>query len=226
MKNLIEAALQVMQECVGIDKGLTVGTGQNSYKGVGDKDVKLKIGESMRKHGLVIFPTGVEQKTSINQWEEQTQYGNKMKQSVFTEVVCTYTLFHKSGESVHLVGFGHGVDTQDKSAGKATTYALKNTLLYSFLVATGHIDDTDATHSDALPTPQAKPAAVQQAPAILDLINEYSSLLANHKDLYTADELAALQPAANWKESNYSANIKGMKAGIAKRKAAKEAANA
>jgi hypothetical protein len=158
MKNLIEAALQVMQECVGIDKSLTVGTGQNSYKGVGDKDVKLKIGESMRKHGLVIFPTGVEQKTSINQWEEQTQYGNKMKQSVFTEVVCTYTLFHKSGESVQLVGFGHGVDTQDKSAGKATTYALKNTLLYSFLVATGHIDDTDATHSDALPTPQ-KPAA-------------------------------------------------------------------
>ena len=162
MKNLIEAALQVMQECVGIDKSLTVGTGQNSYKGVGDKDVKLKIGESMRKHGLVIFPTGVEQKTSINQWEEQTQYGNKMKQSVFTEVVCTYTLFHKSGESVQLVGFGHGVDTQDKSAGKATTYALKNTLLYSFLVATGHIDDTDATHSDALPTPQ-KPAAAKPA---------------------------------------------------------------
>lgn len=163
MKNLIEAALQVMQECVGIDKSLTVGTGQNSYKGVGDKDVKLKIGESMRKHGLVIFPTGIEQKTSIHQWEEQTQYGNKMKQSVFTEAICTYTMFHKSGESVQLVGFGHGVDTQDKSAGKATTYALKNTLLYSFLVATGHIDDTDATHSDALPTPQAKPAAPKPA---------------------------------------------------------------
>lgn len=156
MKQLIEAALEVMKECVGIDKSLTVGMGNNSYKGVGDKDVKLKIGESMRKHGLVIFPTDIEQKTTVHQWEETTQYGTKMKQSVFTEAVCKYTMFHKSGESVQLVGFGHGVDTQDKSAGKATTYALKNTLLYSFLVATGHIDDTDATHSDQLPTPQPK----------------------------------------------------------------------
>jgi hypothetical protein len=57
-------------------------------------------------------------------------------------------------ESIEIVGYGHGIDTQDKSAGKATTYALKNALLYSFLVPTGAIDDTDKTHSNDIEAPQ------------------------------------------------------------------------
>jgi hypothetical protein len=63
-------------------------------------------------------------------------------------------LLHTSGESLQLCGYGQGVDTQDKGAGKATTYALKNTLLNMFLIPTGV--DTDDTHSDDLPVPQKK----------------------------------------------------------------------
>jgi len=55
---------------------------------------------------------------------------------------------HESGESKEISGYGHGVDPQDKGAGKATTYALKYALLYTFLVPTGSIDDADKTHSD------------------------------------------------------------------------------
>jgi hypothetical protein len=164
MKNLIKAVLCVMDECKGIEKSLNVGTGNSSYKGVSDKDVKLKVGESMRKHGLIILPTGVKPNTQVNTWEENTQYGVKQKQSVFTEVITEYMLAHESGESVNLVGFGHGTDTQDKSAGKATTYALKYTLLYSFLVATGHIDDADNTHSDDIPTPVRTASKPQSQP--------------------------------------------------------------
>jgi len=61
---------------------------------------------------------------------------------------------HESGESIELAGYGHGVDPQDKGAGKATTYALKNCLLYTFLTPVGKIDDTETTHSDNIPTPQ------------------------------------------------------------------------
>ena len=52
-----------------------------------------------------------------------------------------------------VMGYGHGVDSQDKSAGKATTYALKYALLNTFLVPTGDIDDTDNTHSDTYDQP-------------------------------------------------------------------------
>jgi len=45
------------------------------------------------------------------------------------------------------------VDSQDKGAGKATTYALKYALLYTFLIPTGKIDDADNSHSDETPAP-------------------------------------------------------------------------
>ena len=208
MKNLIEAVLAVMDDCKGVEKSMTVGSGQNSYKGVSDKDVKLAVGKSMQKHGLIILPTGIEQKSTVNQWEENTNYGVKQKQSVFTEVITTYTMYHRSGESVQLVGFGHGTDTQDKSAGKATTYALKYTLLYSFLVATGHIDDSDNTHSDEAPVakkaepnarPELTPTHEKWAGAVKSLAEGKVNIqgIEKHFTLSAANREQLLQEAAN-----------------------------
>jgi hypothetical protein len=162
MKNLAQAILKVMEDVKGIDKTMTIGTGSSSYKGVPDQEVKKVIGESMKKHGLVLLPISVEPTIKIDRWEEIDQYSKetpkatKTKQSVFTEVKTKYLLMHDSGESMELAGYGQGVDTQDKGAGKATTYALKYTLLYTFLVPTGKIDDADVQHSEAHETPQVK----------------------------------------------------------------------
>lgn len=153
-KNLTKAILNVMKDVKGIDKNLSVGEGKMTYKGVADKDVKKIVGESMQKHGLVILPIGIEPNIKIERWEETNQYGTKQKQSVFTEVTTTYLLLHESGESIEIKGYGHGVDSQDKAAGKATTYALKYALLYSFLIPTGEIDDTDTDHSEKKEVPQ------------------------------------------------------------------------
>jgi len=156
MKNLTQAVNKVMAEVENVEKAMTIGNGRNSYKGVSDKDVKLMFNRAFRKNGLAMFQTKVEPTTKVERWVEDSQYGPKQKQSVFTEVVVTYTLIHSSGELIELQGYGHGIDSQDKAAGKATTYAMKYTLLYNFLVATGEIDDTDATHSNNLETPPAK----------------------------------------------------------------------
>lgn len=159
--NLYAAIIKVMREVKGIDKSLNVGTGNSSYKGVADKDVKLIIGKAMEENGLAILPISITPNVTVERWEETSQYGNnppqtKMKQSVFTEVITKYLLIHESGESVEIEGYGHGVDSQDKSAGKATTYALKYALLYAFMVPTGKIEDADNTHSDEKETPPAK----------------------------------------------------------------------
>ena len=106
-------------------------------KGIKDQDVKKAFNESMKSHGLCIVPTDIKETTELSRWDEESTYNNKTtvkkKQSVFTKVVTKYLLLHESGESIELAGYGHGVDSQDKSAGKATTYALKNCLLYTFL---------------------------------------------------------------------------------------------
>lgn len=158
-ENIYTAMVNVMQEVRNIDKSLTVGDGKASYKGVADKDVKQIIGQSMAKNGLVCFPISIEPTVKIERWNETQTYNgqqyDKVKQSVFTEILAKYKIVHvTTGDSIEIVGYGHGVDTQDKSAGKATTYALKNALLYSFLVPTGAIDDTDKTHSTDIEAPQ------------------------------------------------------------------------
>jgi len=156
LTNISKAILAVMTEINGVEKSMTVGTGNSSYKWVSDKDVKILMREVMTKNGLSLLPIWVTPSVKVDRWDEIDQYSKiewatKSKQSIFTEVVTKYLLVHTSWESIEIAGYGQGVDTQDKWAGKATTYALKNTLLNMFLVPTGV--DTDNTHSDDLPTP-------------------------------------------------------------------------
>jgi len=151
--NLTKAIISVMKAVKGIEKSMTVGTGSYAYKGVSDQEVKKIIGSAMAENGLCIIPISVDPKTTIERWEEN----GKSKQSVLTEATTRYLLMHESGEFREVAGYGHGIDTQDKGAGKATTYALKYTLLYLFLVPTGKIDDADNDHSDEKEIPGLNP---------------------------------------------------------------------
>lgn len=155
MTNIAKAILEVMKEVTNIEKKMNVGSGSFTYKAISDSMVRSQIKDAMVKNGLMIVPTGVSAKTTTDRWDE----GGKSKQSILTEATTTYLLIHESGESIPLAGYGQGVDTQDKGAGKATTYALKNVLLDTFLVIKGEDMDTDKTHSDDLPVPPKRTVA-------------------------------------------------------------------
>ncbi len=167
MKNIAKAIIQVMKEVKGMEKNSRVGSGGAAYNGTKDQDVKEIFNETLAKYGLCILPIGIDEETQIDRWEQEEIWngksnGIKTKQSVFTKVTTKYMLLHESGESIELAGYGHGVDPQDKGAGKATTYALKNCLLYTFLTPVGKIDDTETTHSENIPTPAPKEPAKKQ----------------------------------------------------------------
>ena len=83
-KTLTTAILQVMNEVKSVEKNLNVGVGKSSYKGVSDKDVKQVIQPAMVRAGLVIIPVNIEPTLKIDRWTEQTNYGEKQKQQVFT----------------------------------------------------------------------------------------------------------------------------------------------
>jgi len=168
MKNLAKAVIAVMKEVKGMEKNSRVGGNSNAaYNGTKDQDVKEVFNDAMARHGLCIMPIDIQEETQIDRWDEVDQWSKttpkatKSKQSVFTKVKVKYLLLHESGESQELMGYGQGVDPQDKGAGKATTYSLKNTLLYTFLTPVGKIDDAETTHSNEIATPkpqaQAKP---------------------------------------------------------------------
>lgn len=153
-KNLAQAVINVMKAVKGMEKNSRVGTGASAYDGTKDQDVKEVFNRALAENGLCIMPVDIKESAQIDRWEETTQYGTKTRQSVFTKVTVKYLMIHTSGESQELCGYGQGVDAQDKGAGKATTYALKNLLIATFMTPVGKIDDTDLTHSDDLPVPQ------------------------------------------------------------------------
>jgi len=163
MENLAKAVINVMKSVKGMEKNSKVGTGKAQYDGTKYSDVAEVFNDALEANGLAILPISIEDETTIDRWEEEDEWskstpkGMKQKQSVFTKVKTKYLLLHNSGESVELSGYGHGIDPQDKGAGKATTYAFKNMLLYTFLTPVGKIDDSDNTHSNDLPVvPQKK----------------------------------------------------------------------
>jgi hypothetical protein len=163
MKNLAKAVIAVMTEVKGMEKNSRVGSGGMAYDGTKYSDVAERFNEVMVRHGLCILPIEITEDTQVERWEEMDNYSKamKIKQSVFTKVTTKYLLLHDSGESQVISGYGHGVDPQDKGAGKATTYALKNALLYTFLTPVGKMDDTDLTHSNNIVIPN-KPAFTKE----------------------------------------------------------------
>jgi len=133
-----------------MEKNSKVGSGNYGYNGTKDQDVKEVFNEALSKNGLCMMPIDIDDSTQVDRWEE----GGRSKQSIFTKVKVKYLLLHDSGESIEIAGYGHGVDNQDKGAGKATTYAMKNALLYTFLTPVGKIDDTETTHSNDIEAPK------------------------------------------------------------------------
>lgn len=150
MKNLAKAVLNVMADVDLIEKNTSVWTGRSAYKWVADKDVKKIIGRSMESHWLCLLPIGIDDTVTVDSRDEEYNGVIKHKKSVFTTVKTKYLLLHESWESIEIMWYWHGADSQDKGAGKATTYALKYAMLYTFLVPTGDMDDTDNTHSSEI----------------------------------------------------------------------------
>jgi hypothetical protein len=193
MKNIAKAIIQVMAEVKGMEKNSKVGTGQGSYDGTKDQDVKEVFNNALQKNGLCILPIDIQETTQIDRWEESSNYGIKQKQSVFTKVNVKYMLLHESGESIELAGYGHGIDAQDKGAGKATTYALKNCLLYSFLTPVGKIDDTDLKHSNDIEVPQKSAPKVIEVTE-LDWVN-LEKIFEDKSEVVPAEKFDAIKSA-------------------------------
>jgi hypothetical protein len=181
---LVEAVTKVMSQVRGMEKNSKVGTGRSAYDGTKDQDVKEAFNSALSENGLVMMPIKVTPTVRVDRFEALDYNKNKVqKQSVFTEVNCEYILAHTSGQYIQVAGYGHGVDPQDKGAGKATTYALKNALLYTFLTPVGKIDDTDTTHSnDIAPPPPKQKKAPEPKPEPKQTKTEAIELLAAAED--------------------------------------------
>lgn len=141
-----------MSESEGLEKDLVVGTGQSSYRAIGEKEVLNMLKPLFKKHKLIIFPVDGEMKETNSTWEAENYGKKETKTRNVTQLKVKYKIVDiESNESETIVGFGNGADSQDKGSGKAFTYSFKTALSKTFMLFSG--EDTDNQHSDDIGIP-------------------------------------------------------------------------
>lgn len=127
-KNIYQRMLLMQDEIRTVSKDTDVSFRSVSYKGVSHDAVVRIVRPVAIKHGVLIVPT-------VTKWEDM---GGRFN----VEVTTRFTSADNPADYVEVVTVGQGMDTQDKSAGKAMSYAKKYGLLLALQLETVDGDET------------------------------------------------------------------------------------
>jgi len=166
---------QVMKEVEYLAKDMGVSYAGSSYKAISEEKVTTAVRAAMVKVGLVMYPIR-QNVTVITRGPKNGKDRDDIIQVEITYQICDT----ESGDSVDVVSFGHGIDSQDKSPGKAMTYAFKYALLRTFAIPTG--DDPDKTHSNEIDNAQPAKTPSKTPSKSGDELESAFQLIAANKD--------------------------------------------
>jgi len=140
--NIYEKMLGVTSELSAVAKNLEVGYGQNRYKATGEADILAAIKPLESKYKIYSFPVS---RRIVETGELETKTGTK---NLFLRIETAYRFVNveKPDEFIEITSYGDGVDSQDKSVGKAMTYSDKYALMKAYKIITG--DDPDQYMSE------------------------------------------------------------------------------
>lgn len=167
--NIYERLLLISTELQTVAKNLEVSMGNGKYKAVGEADVLRAVKPLELEHRVYSYP--VEREIIESGTLESLDYKGNVKKQLFERIRVVYRFINidKPEEFVDITSYGDGIDSGDKSVGKAMTYADKYALLKAYKMVTG--DDPDQDASEDL-----KGAATQKAPLDQALLNEAEAL--------------------------------------------------
>lgn len=154
-KNIYQRMSEISNEVTSVAKNLSVGYGNTSYKAVSDADVLAAVKPLLAKHGVYAYPYNREIVES-GTLERETKNGKSVQ--LFLRIKTTFRFINIDDPTdyIEVIGYGDGVDAQDKAPGKACTYSDKYCLLRGLLLVTG--DDPDQYASEPVSKVQSKPA--------------------------------------------------------------------
>ncbi|NCB47015.1 hypothetical protein EOM81_08370, partial [bacterium] len=113
--NLWQKIHAVMTESESLEKSLVVGEGRNSYKAVGEAEVLNNLKPLLKKHKLICLPVDGEITEVSGTTETEYNGVKKVTARNIAQLKCYFKIIDiETGESVQIVGFGFGADSQDK----------------------------------------------------------------------------------------------------------------
>ena len=172
--NIYKRLSAITAELSTVAKNLEVGVGQSKYKAVGEADVLRSVKPLEAKYGVYSFPYSrriIESGTIENESIDYKTKEKIVRKSLFERIETVYRFVNTDNpaEYIDITTYGDGIDTQDKSVGKAMTYADKYALLKAYKIITG--DDPDQEPSGDL-----KRAQIAKKPLSAEILSECESL--------------------------------------------------
>ena len=160
-KNIFQRLSAITLELSTVAKNLEVREKKSQYKAVGEADVLRAVKPLEAKHGVYSYPCSrqiIESGTIENETMDYQTKEKIVRKSLFERIETIYRFVNVDNptEYIDITTYGDGIDTQDKSVGKAMTYGDKYALMKAYKIITG--DDPDAKPSEALKGLQTKPA--------------------------------------------------------------------
>lgn len=146
--NIYERLGAITAELSTVAKNLEVSVGKGGkYKAVGEADVLRAVKPLEEKHRVYSYPVSRE---IIESGTIESGDGNYVKKQLFERIKVVYRFVNldNTAEYVDITSYGDGIDSGDKSVGKAMTYADKYALLKAYKIVTG--DDPDQNASEEL----------------------------------------------------------------------------
>lgn len=189
--NIYEKLSKISDELRTVAKNLEVGIGMGKYKAVGEADVLRAVKPLEAKYGVYSYPyarTIIESGTI-----ESTTAKGEVKKSLFERIETTYRFVNteKPEEYIDITSYGDGIDSGDKSVGKAMTYADKYALLKAYKIVTGDDPDQEASEdlkaSNTKKTPLDAALLARAAELNIELNKIAVYLKKNVEDLTNAD---------------------------------------
>ena len=164
--NIFEKMAAITEELRPVAKNMTVGTGNNKYKAVSERDILDAVKPLEYKHGVYSYPVGRTVLES-NILESESEYQGKVtKKTTFMtriETVYRFVNIEKPEEFIEMTTFAEGIDPQDKGSGKAMTYADKYALMKAYKISTGDDPDQEASEEVKYTAKDNKKQTFQQA---------------------------------------------------------------
>lgn len=200
--NIYERMSAITTALSTVAKNLEVGYGQSKYKAVGEADVLRAVKPLEAKYGVYSYPI------NRNILETATLETAKGGKQLFERIEVVYRFINvdKPEEYIDIISYGDGLDSGDKSVGKAMTYADKYALMKAYKIITG--DDPDQEKSDELKSKQEilNPTLLSKAQELnIDLNNlaiYFKKPLEQLTNLDLQKAIQAKQKALNHKTEN------------------------
>lgn len=181
--NLFERLLKISEEVGTVGKNLVIKLGSGGYKAVAEVDVIYAVKPLEIKYRIFSYPVKHEVVESKELEREITRSGNTytvIDQFVRVKVLYRFVNVDNPSEYIDIEMLGDGVDSGDKTSGKAQTYADKYALLKGYKIPTGDDPDQEASNdykTSRKTTPKVAPTVDRK------MLEEQFMFLANEEQL-------------------------------------------